>query len=373
MKIEKQLKTKPAKERANLKGQAIANAVSKGKVSRSEYEIEIVDIEPIEGGVQVFARAWKNGKQIGFGKDGTVDIERFRVFNPPVLVPDPQGDIVRELIDGITKVKQTQKLREDPQEALIQVIEHNLSVMKNIHSDEAIVEGKRGNTTSTFYPNAGTATAPVDGNINREGVDETFSTIRGATGNVVNMTDTESSLGFFRASATTDQFQRLDKWLFGFDIDIGTDAVDSAVLSFFGTATDSGLGGGMVVEVTTATPANNDTTTTFVNGDYEVANYGSTKLATGIAQSSWNTTAYNDFTLNASGEAYVANGIKYFGMRSNWDVDNSFTGTWVSNEFTRARARMADQTGTTNDPKLVVEHSVAAAATDNAIFFGCNF
>src|SRR3989344_2016473 len=50
---------------------------------------EIQSVQKIEGGIEILARAWKDGKQLGFGKDGSVEIERFKIFNPPILVDDP--------------------------------------------------------------------------------------------------------------------------------------------------------------------------------------------------------------------------------------------------------------------------------------------
>ena len=51
-----------------------------------------------------------------------------------------------------------------------------------------------------------------------------------------------------------------------------------------------------------------------------------------------------------------------FGSMVGWDKDNSFTGTWGSELATDVRVYSVDQTGTANDPKLVVEHSAAPAA-----------
>ncbi len=83
-------------------------------------------MESIDGGVQVFARAWDaNDRQIGFGKDGTVDIERFRIFNPPILVSDPKGDIVHEFINEDGEVFR-QNYREDAYGALLQVLAHTI-------------------------------------------------------------------------------------------------------------------------------------------------------------------------------------------------------------------------------------------------------
>src|SRR3990167_1069334 len=46
----------------------------------------------------------KRGTELrGFGADGSVEIERFRIYNPPILVDDPNGTIIREWTDEITK------------------------------------------------------------------------------------------------------------------------------------------------------------------------------------------------------------------------------------------------------------------------------
>jgi len=69
--IEKLLKNKNSKERANIKGKEIAKVNFRGKHTdtKTKIKIEITDIKEIEGGVEVFARAWKGKKQLGFGKD----------------------------------------------------------------------------------------------------------------------------------------------------------------------------------------------------------------------------------------------------------------------------------------------------------------
>jgi hypothetical protein len=39
----------------------------------------LIEVNGIAG-VEVFAKAWKNNQQIGFGDDGSIEIERFQVF-----------------------------------------------------------------------------------------------------------------------------------------------------------------------------------------------------------------------------------------------------------------------------------------------------
>ena len=51
------------------------------KVVDGEYEVEIVSIGKIDGGIEIYARAWKNGKQLGLGVGGKTDLERFLFHN----------------------------------------------------------------------------------------------------------------------------------------------------------------------------------------------------------------------------------------------------------------------------------------------------
>lgn len=61
------------------------------KVSYTSASGDDVVIEGVsdEGAyVQLFVRAWKGDAQYGFGKNASIETERVRVFNPPLLVPD---------------------------------------------------------------------------------------------------------------------------------------------------------------------------------------------------------------------------------------------------------------------------------------------
>src|SRR3990167_9364429 len=124
-----------AKERANIKGEEIAKigsvSTTNVKFSGADYDIEITDIKAIAGGVEIFARAWDTNGQVGFGKDGSVDIERFYIINPPIMVDDPKGDVVREWTDERTGELKQRKLRESPQEAILQSLAHTVSLTDN--------------------------------------------------------------------------------------------------------------------------------------------------------------------------------------------------------------------------------------------------
>src|SRR3990167_11140747 len=170
---------KTAREKANLKGQEIAKLFKVPKTQVGDYWIEITELKAIENGVELYARAWDAHGQIGFGKDGSVDLERFVFINPPILVNDPNGSIIRESLDDNGKVRQ-RKLREDPKQALLESLAHTISVKTQKFNDSKIIAGKLGNTTTTVYPDAGSGGGTtIDGQVIREGVtDASWNTLR---------------------------------------------------------------------------------------------------------------------------------------------------------------------------------------------------
>ena len=63
------LLNKSPQERAVIKGQEIAKLDHRGVFVSREYglRVEILSLTAIPGGVEVFAKARKNGKPLGFG------------------------------------------------------------------------------------------------------------------------------------------------------------------------------------------------------------------------------------------------------------------------------------------------------------------
>lgn len=362
--IETLLKNKSQKEKANIKSKKIAKIKGAKKhtaFSDAEYDIDIVSIVEINGGVQILARAWDTlGNPIGFGTDGSVEIERFNVYNPPVLVNDNTGDIVREWIDDITNETKQRKLKEDPELALRQSLVHTIKVIGKDGSN--IVQGKVGNTTSTFYPDAGTGSTTVDGMVNRNvGTGEAWNTLRTSTGTGVDATSAVTSAWLIRGN-TTDSWKILRRGIYLFDTSAitDTDTIDSATFSLYGQSKGDSKGITPDINVYASTPASDNA---LVDGDY--LQTGSTAFSSAITYANQTTGAYNDFALNASGLAAVSTtGISKFASRNaNYDVANSAP---TNNTLTTSQFDVynADQTGTTNDPKLVVEHTAASGPTN---------
>jgi hypothetical protein len=69
--MEQILEGKSPAERANLKAEIIAQSLPLGEYEDTAHglRIEIQGVSAMEGGVQIFARAWKETNQLGFGSD----------------------------------------------------------------------------------------------------------------------------------------------------------------------------------------------------------------------------------------------------------------------------------------------------------------
>ena len=340
-----------------MKSQAIVDSDADGTFTNATYgiEVEVTKIEEFPGGVTAYARAWKGGKQLGLGKGGTFDLERFQILDPPVLVDDPTGTVIRQRkLDNGTTV--TRKMREDPKAAIREEIA--FAIARTGRTDTEIVAGSVGSTTTTCRPDPSPG-ATVDGRTMRTGVDEVWSTIRAGAGNNSETTTTNGRFISVGASATTNSFTEISRFISTQDCSSGigdTDVIDSATFSVYVTEKADAFAAS--VTLVGATPASN---TTIANGDY--ANVGSTAFSTASAISGISTSAFADFVLNATGLAGVSKtGITALGLRIEHDRANTAP-TWSDSGVSRINGDYADTADTTTDPKLVVVHSPAPAAT----------
>lgn len=335
-------------------------------------EIEIVESNIIENGVEVLARAWGDGAQIGFGKDGSIDIERFRIFNPPILVPDNSGVVVEVIPadSAINSPEITLNYREDPEEAILQSLEQIISIIKK--SGENIVLGKTGNTTSTFYPAGGDST--IDGYLG-----EVISTGHpnwnaihdDTSASEVVESEIQNYINWFSSG------HRIRRGLTYFDTSgiSGSDTINSATYSLYcfekgDTCAPAAQSYLTVVQVQ---GQNITSDTALTNTDFplvgDAVDDPTEGVSSRITYTALSASGYNDFTLNATGRGWIArsgeakpsgatNGVTYLGLRSGWDVEDQppTSGTTYARVYSSAAA------GTTTDPKLVVEHSEGGAA-----------
>lgn len=209
------------------------------------------------------------------------------------------------------------------------------------------------NTTSTFYPDPNVETTTCDGNVSVSAAVGWASNHDAATGTV----DDSAIANYFIARFESGTTYTIYRQFWGFDTSSipDTDVIDSATLSLYGRSTvDNADTVTAHIVPTTSTFTTSLATTDF--NDFTVD--GATDTYGSIAFASWNTAAYNDFTLNASGIANISKtGITRFGGRQSRDYGDSASHTLAPTGQNLASSFTADQAGTTNDPKLVVVHS----------------
>ena len=355
--IEEQLIGKDSKEKARIKSEAIAKHKI-GKFTKGSLEIEIVgDIKAIKKkeshGIQLYARAWKNGKQLGFGKDGSVEIERFLVYDPIILVDDPNGDIVKEWTDIDGKIKQN-KFREDPVEATKQDIAHTIGLVGKENTDITI--GKIGSTVATFYPDADPESTSVDGYIDNSTA-ESWASKRAGSG-VDAYHDGATIIVGFSCWPPSPNFNGLKRAIILFDTSALPDdaTISGTTMSIYGSYKEGGANwANDDINIYTSTP---NTNTTLIASDY--SQLGSTaQCDTAITYDNYDNAGYNDFSFNATGIGNVSKtSISKFGVRTAYyDASNNDPGyiAYASLVFTCYSADNGS-----NKPKLVVTYTVSA-------------
>lgn len=345
--------------RGSLKCEEIAKIDCSGESTdtKSNLKIEIVgEVKKIEensqSGIVVFARAWRNDKQLGFGEDGSVEIERFRIFNPPVLVEDPDGDIIREYTNKFVEGIQTIKFREDPAEAIRQSLYHTINLIGK--EDTKIEIGKVGNTTDTFYPNTNAYIRRYPNDVG-----STWADIRDGAGTYIDTAPINDSTGVEMRSGDSGAWAEIERSIYCIiTSSLGSGAtISSATFSVYGTGKQADAGN-YDTNVYGASP---DDPTSLVMGDYD--NCGTTAFCdTPISQGDWSTTGYNDFVFNATGLAAISKtGTTSLSLRNAGnDVANSQPANPGNRKLSYKLAYYKDQTGTSSDPKLVITYTSAS-------------
>ena len=208
----------------------------------------------------------------------------------------------------------------------------------------------------TVYPDADPETSTVDGRARRYiATGEIFSTIRTSAGtdfqdNAIN----DIVMQLLAHSTATDNYVLLGRAFILYDTSsLGTSAtIISAILSLLGSSSLNGLGT-YDVHISSSNPASN---TGLVASDY--GNVGSVSFGS-LTWASLVLASYNNFILNANGINNISlTGISKFSIQNSWDINNNFTGTWVGDGNTYFAFLTAENTGTSQDPKLVVTYSL---------------
>lgn len=338
-------------ERGAIKSCQIMKKMRPGQYTIDGIRVDIQSITIEDDAVIVFAKAYDRGKQIGFGTDGTVDIERFRIFNPPILVADNAGTIVITSTNE-NGVEETTRWREDPEEALKQAIVNTIKAKKLAPAN--IIPGKVGATTDTYYAttNDGYVYVYAAG---------TYSGARDATTGTADNTYPNDANIIHNSKITTYYVSRAQ---FDFNIDIGSDTINSASLSLWSVATGGNDGDSdtaILLNHTSNGNINNPLQGEDMN-DFGSTSIGSETYANLINQDDYVTIALTDTSaINTSGTTII-------GIRSLNDINN-VTPTGINN----LRTRLADYTGTANDPFLTIDHSsgvgLSTSIESDFIFF----
>lgn len=217
-----------------------------------------------------------------------------------------------------------------------------------------------GFATLTRYPDPNTETSSVDGYAAHSygaGSGVSWATLMADAGNLSNDTSADEGLVYIQADTTSGQWRDNRRAIFLFDTSaLGADAtITAAVLSLNNSGNADTPGWAPNSDIYTSNPASN---TAVASGDYD--SLGSTSQTGGnpCAYASWSYQNYHDFTLDSTGIGNIAKtGISKFGSRNaNYDVAGT-SPTWGSGGSCYVGIYWADQTGTTQDPKLVVTYT----------------
>ena len=209
--------------------------------------------------------------------------------------------------------------------------------------------------TDTFYPDPSVEVTSVDGMVYRVTAGESFSAVRSGSGTTSDDSGTTVTIAISADSDSGTPWDAMRRGIFGFDTSSISDnnLISSATFSIDGSGRSNFYSQSVVID--RRVPA---TATALANDDYNIAGWDGVEQASNrITVASWSITVYNDFTLNAAGLSNVnKTGVSWLGVRLSGDFDNSEP-SWLSVTDASVTGNSADQTGTTQDPKLVIVHT----------------
>lgn len=237
-----------------------------------------------------------------------------------------------------------------------------------------------GLTTTTVYPDPNPETTTVDGYT--ESGNAAWATAR-TTGNAAVDSLNRMYVGF-DGRGSTCFLRRVFTYFDTSSISSG-DAISSATYSIYRRGGVGLVNDGLDYLTVVQVQGNNVVSDTALNAlDHNDCGDAIDNPTEGIDTgdrydiSSGSTGVYVNYTLNSTGIGWIAksgeakpsgatSGITYLGIREGHDIENSNPLSTTNDN--QVEFDSADETGTSNDPKLVVEHSAAANPT-NVLFFG---
>jgi hypothetical protein len=218
-----------------------------------------------------------------------------------------------------------------------------------------------GGSVTTLSPDPSVESTTVDGYAERDtNTGETWTTTRDGAGTSANDSGTEALEHLFLGG--TRRLFRRRAILFDSSSIPDDDTIDSAILSLWYTEVTDDYAGGATALVSVSLASN----TAVASGDYAIANWGTTRFSTDEDYTGITTGQYTAITLNSDGLANISKtGITDIGTRNALDVDD---GDPAADGDSKTKLSSADETGTTQDPKLAVTHTTPV--TDSFVASG---
>lgn len=293
------------------------------------HEVEIVDMKADGNMLEVFVRAWDQKVAVGFGPDGTVEIERIRIFNPPMTVPDGTtrfNTLPKKFDEKGNELPsngpiEIHNVKKDPESALRDILSNILRAKQDKTDDVAIITGKVGTTTSVFYCDTNPESTSTNGYCDAQRGTFTYATYHGYTD--ADSSDHSASNPYIFSGLTTGFLVNWGEMTRGFAL-FDTSALGAGVTVTSATLTMTPIyltdySDPQSVSICGSTPASS---TAIVNADYD--QLGTTKFASDVAIAALTVDTAHDFALNASGLAAISKtGVTKLGVRFKSDLENA--------------------------------------------------
>lgn len=224
-------------------------------------------------------------------------------------------------------------------------------------------------STLTQYPGSIGTDNPVDGYMYQNTAGGlTWANLVAAAGSAASYGTSSDNIIYFQSNDGTANWITLLRSIYCFDTSALTAAatISAATMSLYGTNKSDTFTTPAApdINIYSSAPA---ATNALVAGDFD--SLGTTAFSdTAVSYASWSTSAYNDFTFNASGIGGISKtGITKTGARNaNHDVANS-SPTFANNKSAELDGYFSNQTGTSSDPKLVVTYTSSSIKSFNGL------
>lgn len=219
--------------------------------------------------------------------------------------------------------------------------------------------------TTTLYPSAGES-SPVDGAVYRDSGSTDWAASHDNT-TAVGALPSHTDFLMLCDKLGGGGSYRIGRGIILFDTSsIGTDAIDSAVLSLYLKSKNDNQGDS--IGIVQSSPASNST---LAVGDFDAFTVHEDTATAEVALASMGTGAYTDFTFDSTGRGWIdGSGITKLGVRFKLDYNASSSHSSApAASQSDSRIATADTAGTSNDPKLVITHSPAPVADKMFLMF----